>query len=322
MVGEVGPGESRNLVDVIAMLKPRYPDGQPIKREDLAISRALRGQVVRGMEEVVHDYRLQRDRYLLVSAAPVRDAEGNFRGTVQVLSDITRLKELDLLKDQFITVAAHEIKTPVTAIKGFAQTLARAPGACAPKYHKALETMVQQSDRIDALVRDFLDVSRMRWGQVKLTLEPIDLAALVREVVARKAAAAPRHPMVVTRADTVRVMGDRDRLSQVMESLLDNAVKFSPGGGEVMVDLRREEGRVVVSVQDHGVGIPKDRQEHLFERFYRAHIGTPYDYGGLGVGLYISREIVRQHGGDIWFESEEGKGSTFHFSLPLADGVG
>jgi len=89
-----------------------------------------------------------------------------------------------------------------------------------------------------------------------------------------------------------------------------------------MVDLRREEGRVVVSVQDHGVGIPKDRQEHLFERFYRAHIGTPYDYGGLGVGLYISREIVRQHGGDIWFESEEGKGSTFHFSLPLADGVG
>ena len=319
MIGDISAGESRKLVDAIAALGPRHPDGQWVKPEELAIARALRGEVVRGMEEVVHDARLGRDRYLLVSAAPIRDADGRFMGAVEVLSDITTLKELDLLKDQFITVAAHEIKTPVTAIKGFAQTLARASGACAPKYQKALETIVQQSDRIDALVRDFLDVSSMRWGRVKLAPAPLDLTALVAECVARKSALTPKHQLVISRRDPARVVGDRERLSQVVENLLDNAVKFSPVGGEIEVRVTREQGRAVVSVRDHGVGIPIDRRRHLFERFYRAHIGTPYDYGGLGVGLYISREIVRQHGGDIWFESEEGKGSTFYFSLPLAE---
>ncbi len=317
MIGDHGQGEVTSLVEYISALKPRHLDGQPIHRRDLAISKALRGEVVRGVEEIVLDARLRRDRYILASAAPVRDPEARFLGAVEVLSDITRMKELDLLKDQFITVAAHEIKTPVTAIKGFAQTLARTPDACAPKYRRAIETIVQQSDRIDALVKDFLDVSGMRWGRVKLSPERIDLTALVTEEVARKAATAPRHHLVVSRKDPVSVQGDRERLNQVLENLLDNAIKFSPQGGEVEVQVRREADRAVVSVRDHGVGIPKERQSHLFDRFYRAHIGTPYDYGGLGVGLYISREIVRQHGGEIWFESEEGKGSTFYFSLPL-----
>ncbi len=319
MIGAETSGELHTLVDYIAALRPRSADGQPIRREELAISRALRGEVVRGLEEIVYDSRLQRDRYVLVSAAPVRDSEGHYLGAVEIFSDITRLKELDILKDQFITVAAHEIKTPVTAIKGFAQTLARAPDACTPRYQKALETIVQQSDRIDALVRDFLDVSRMRWGRVKLSPERIDLAALVAEGVRRKAATAPKHHLVITRQDPAWVSGDRERLNQVLENLLDNAIRYSPHGGTVEVRLCREAARAVVSIRDQGVGIPKERQAHLFERFYRAHIGTPHDYGGLGVGLYISREIVRRHGGDIWFESEEGKGSTFYFSLPLAD---
>ncbi len=318
MIGGQRPAGPLTVVDYIAALKPRTLDGKPISRDDLSISRALRGEVVRGTEEIVYDARLRQDRYILVSSAPMRDPDGRFLGAVQILSDITRLKELDLLKDQFITVAAHEIKTPVTAIKGFAQTLAKAPDACAPRYRRALETMVQQSDRIDALVRDFLDVSRMRWGRVKLVAERMNLTDLVAEAVARRASLSPRHELAITREDPVWIEGDRDRLNQVIENLLDNAVKFSPGGGKIEVQVRREEQRAVVSVRDEGVGIPKDRQAHLFERFYRAHIGTPFDYGGLGVGLYISREIVRQHGGEMWFESEEGKGSTFYFSLPLA----
>lgn len=318
MIGVERPSELRTLVDYLVAAKVRYLDGRPVPREELAISRALRGEVVRGMEEVIYDSRLQRDRYILASAAPIRDQQGRSLGAVEVLSDITRLKELDLLKDQFITVAAHEIKTPVTAIKGFAQTLARAPDACAPRYRRALETIVRQSDRIDALVRDFLDASGLRWGRVALSLERIDLPALVAEEVARKAATTTKHRLVMSRRDPAWVNGDRDRLTQVVESLLDNAIKFSPRGGEVEVRVVREENRAVVSVRDWGVGIPKDRQAHVFERFYRAHIGTPYDYGGLGVGLYISREIVRRHGGEMWFESQEGRGSTFYFSLPLA----
>lgn len=318
MIGAERSGELRTLVDYIAALRPRYPDGRPIPREDLAISRALRGEVVRGLEELVYDSRLRQDRHILVSAAPVRDPEGNFLGAVQVLSDITRFRELDQLKDQFITVAAHEIKTPVTAIKGFAQTLLRTPGACSPKYQRALETIVQQSDRIDALVRDFLEISRMRWGRVKLSPERIDLAALVADAVERRAAKAPRHQLLLTRKDPAWVDGDRERLNLVLEKLLDNAVRFSPQGGRVEVQLRREGSRAVVSILDRGVGIPKEKQAHMFDRFYRAHMGTPHDYGGLGIGLFITQEIVRQHGGEVWFESKEGKGSTFYFSLPLA----
>jgi signal transduction histidine kinase len=113
------------------------------------------------------------------------------------------------------------------------------------------------------------------------------------------------------------VRGERDRLEQVLLTLLDNAIRYSPEGGEVDVGVSVEGGEAVVSVTDRGVGIPAEKQSRIFERFYRAHTGTHYDYGGMGVGLYISREIVRRLGGKLWFESREGEGSTFRFSLPL-----
>lgn len=318
IIGAERPAELLTLADYVAAARVRHPDGQPVPPERLPISRALRGEVVRGVEEIVYDARAQRDRYVLASAAPVRDQEGRSLGAVEVQSDITHIREFDLLRDEFITVAAHEIKTPVTAIKGFAQALARTPDACQPRYHKALETIVQQSDRLDALLRDFLEVFRLRWGQVQLSLRRIDLTSLVSEVVSRTATTAARHRLLLSRQDAAWVLADRRRMEQVLVHLLDNAIKFSPQGGDIEVQVVRQEDRAVVSVADHGVGIPRDRQAHVFERFYRAHIGTPYDYGGLGVGLYISREIVRRHGGEMWFESEEGKGSTFYFSLPLA----
>ena len=253
---------------------------------------------------------------------PISDKNGRSIGAVEVRSDITRIKELDMVKDQFITVAAHEIRTPLTAIKGFAQALARAPNACQPKHRKALETMVQQSDRIDALIRDFVDASRMRWGEVELSMRRIELSALVAEAADRAATATGRHRLLLSRADFAWVNADPDRLKQVVANLLDNAIRYSPRGGDVEVQVIREERRAVVSVRDWGLGIPKDRHAHIFEMFYRAHIGTPFDYGGLGVGLYISREIVRRHRGEMWFESEEGRDSTFYFSLPLAVGRG
>ena len=110
---------------------------------------------------------------------------------------------------------------------------------------------------------------------------------------------------------------DALRLGEVVRTLLDNAVRYSPEGGRILVSCASKDGRAVVSVQDEGVGIPREKQARLFQRFYRAHTDTPHDYGGLGVGLYIAREIVRRHGGQMWFTSEEGQGSTFSFSLPL-----
>lgn len=314
--------EFRTLKDYLAAARIRYLNRKAIPPEDLAISRALRGKVVRGMEEIIFDARAQRDRYIIVSAAPIRDQEGELLGAVEVQSDITRLKELDQLKDQFITVAAHEIKTPVTAIKGFAQSLLRSPAIPDPKHRSALETIVRQSDRIDALVRDFLEISRMRHGQTKLSRERMDLTSMVSRVVRRMMPSTAKHQVLLSRGDPAWVEGELDRLEEVVMNLLENAMRYSPHGGDVDVQVVRDGTKAIVSVRDHGVGIPEARRPNVFERFYRAHMGTSEDYGGLGVGLYISREIVRQHGGDMWFDTQEGNGSTFYFSLPLADGEG
>ncbi|MCL5958116.1 MAG: cell wall metabolism sensor histidine kinase WalK [Chloroflexi bacterium] len=180
-----------------------------------------------------------------------------------------------------------------------------------------LEAISRGSDRIDGIVRDLLDISRLRLGPLELFPERIDLAAMVEEVVDRMALTTTKHRLRVERAEPAVIEGDRDRLEQVMAHLLENAIRYSPKGGDIDVEMVVRDGEAVVSVRDYGLGIPRDRQKHIFERFYRAHTGTPYDYGEMGVGLYISREIITQHGGRMWFESEEGKGSTFYFSVPL-----
>ena len=123
---------------------------------------------------------------------------------------------------------------------------------------------------------------------------------------------------MVTPAPPTAVLADRERIGQVVASLFENAVRFSPRGGDVEAEVTRRDAHAVVSVRDHGLGIPHERQSRIFERFYRAHAGTDQDYGGLGIGLDVSREIVARHGGRIWFESAPGEGSTFSFSLPLA----
>ena len=307
-----------SLENYLAAHNARYPDGQSVPREESVVRRALGGEVVRGMEQVVYDPRLGQDRYVLLTSAPVYDPRGRLLGAITVRHDITRLKELDLLKDKFMAVAAHEIKTPVTSIKGFAQSLLRSAEEFPARHRRSIEAIVRGSDRIDALIKEFLEVSTMRWGRMSPPRDRVDLTGLVGEVVGRQARLAPAaHRLITLKKDRAWVMADRDRLDQVLTNLLDNAVRYSPDGGTVEVSVARGEGSVTVSVKDDGMGIPLESQPHIFERFFRGHLGTPQDYGGLGVGLYISREIVRRMGGDMGFSSLPGEGSTFHFTLSL-----
>jgi signal transduction histidine kinase len=184
-----------------------------------------------------------------------------------------------------------------------------------------LEAINRGADRIDRIVRDLLDISRLYQGSVDLRKENVDLAALVNEVVALKILTAPRrHRIQLVAVDHARVRGDRDHLVQILNNLIDNAVKYSPKGGAVEVAVRRRGDEAVVSVSDQGIGIPKSKQARIFERFYRAHTATRHDYGGIGIGLYLSREFVERLGGRMWFESEEGRGSVFYFSLPVISG--
>lgn len=298
-------------------LNLRHPDGRPVAPQEMPESRALKGETLRMEHLIVCDPVTGRDVDIRASAAPIRDEKGRIVGAVIVAKDVTELVELDRMKDDFIRVAAHELKTPVAIMKGYAQVLSRAaPGLTEPQ-RKMLDAVNRGADRIDRIIGDLLDISRLQLGHLELARERVDVHQLVQEAVDRTAVMNPKHRIRVVRATPVVVQGDRDRLQDMTMQLLENAVKYSPGGGDidVAVDLLNDEA--TVSVTDHGVGIPRAKQARIFERFYRAHTGTPYDYGGMGVGLYIAKEIIQDHGGRMWFDSEEGRGSTFRFSLPV-----
>ncbi|MBI2865458.1 MAG: PAS domain-containing protein [Chloroflexi bacterium] len=305
-----------------AGLPARHLDGKPILPEEAPLARALKGEPVEKDDMVIAGPDAGRDVYVRLSAAPIKDESGIVMGAVVVVRDLTEIMELDRLKDQFIVTAAHELKTPVTAIKGYAQLLLkRSQEGVGPQAIKALQAINRQSDRISGLVNDLLDISRLTTGRMEMVTERVNLSELAEEVVDRMALTTTNHHIRVVKAEPVVVKGDKERLGEVLTNLIDNAIKFSPKGGpyqgriDVAVDIAGDEA--VVSVKDYGVGIPKEKQHRIFQSFYRAHAGTPFDFGGIGVGLFISKEIVTRHGGRMWFESEEGKGSTFYFSVPI-----
>jgi two-component system, OmpR family, phosphate regulon sensor histidine kinase PhoR len=229
------------------------------------------------------------------------------------------------VRDEFLSTAAHELKTPVAIIKGYAQLLRRrSPADLAPRDRRALDTLDAECDRINRLVQDFLDVSRAEEGHFELRRERHDLADVVAAAVEQMQATTTVHQLSLLERRRAVVEIDKGRIVQVLVNLLGNAIKYSPLGGEIGVRLTARLGangapEVVCSVRDSGIGIPPDKQGRVFERFYRAHAGTAHEYGGMGIGLHLSQSIVLLHGGRMWFESEEGRGSTFSFSLPLAE---
>ncbi|HVK67389.1 MAG TPA: ATP-binding protein, partial [Polyangium sp.] len=175
-----------------------------------------------------------------------------------------------------------------------------------------------QVGRLTALTNDLLDVSRIAAGRLTIRAEQVSLADLAREAVANAVMGLQKHTIeIVEPFEDVIVVADRSRLAQVLANLLDNAIKYSPSGGTVHVALSKHDGEAVLSVTDPGIGIPKEQQGMLFERYFRARNAPITSYGGLGLGLYICRDIVERHGGRIWTESEVGRGSTFAVALPL-----
>jgi signal transduction histidine kinase/FixJ family two-component response regulator len=225
---------------------------------------------------------------------------------------------LSRAREEFITTAIHEIKTPLAVIKTSVEVAARlTPAQREARFPELLARLDRQVDRMTRLVSDVLEVSRLDRERAPLARHPTDLAALVQNVVDRVRSVSPRHRLVIERNDPITLDVDPDRIEQVLTDLLANAVKYSPGGGDVEIESRRRDGAVQVAVHDHGIGIPKNRQARVFERFYRAHAGTSYEHASsLGVGLHLAQELIRRHGGTLWFESTEGVGSTFGFTLP------
>lgn len=230
-----------------------------------------------------------------------------------------KVEDLSRLKDEFLSIASHELRTPVTSIKGYTQlakTLIRENDLTTSEEY--LDIALDQIDRMSRLILELLDVSRIETGRLEIRREPIAWAAFVRDVVHRHHTAVSDRRFHVDIPENRRVItGDRDRLEQVLGNLLENAVKYSPEGSDIFVTVEDKGEQIETSVSDRGIGIPTDELGQVFERFHRGRQVSSTNYGGLGLGLYITKQIVERHSGTIWVESKEGAGTTFHFSLPL-----
>jgi PAS domain S-box-containing protein len=232
--------------------------------------------------------------------------------------DISDRKELDKRKDEFISMASHELKTPVTSLKGFLSLLQRSLATHGDE--KALHYLARmdaQVTKLTKLINDLLDLSKMQTGQLVYREERFDLDALVQEIVENAQGTTQTHHLLLEGETQAEVFGDRDRIGQVLINLLNNAIKYSPQADTVLVRVAKDQNKALVSVRDFGIGIAKEHQHKIFERFYQVTDPEEKTYPGLGIGLHITSEIVKRHGGQMWVESKKGEGATFHFTLPL-----
>jgi PAS domain S-box-containing protein len=230
-----------------------------------------------------------------------------------------KVEDFSRLKDEFLSIASHELRTPVTSIKGYTQlakTLIREGDLNTSEEY--LEIALDQIDRMSRLILELLDVSRIETGRLEIRREPINWPGFVRDVVHHHHTSVSdrRFHLNVPEKSHRIVNGDRDRLEQVLGNLLENAVKYSPEGSDIYVVVEDRGDSVVTAICDRGIGIPADEIQQVFERFHRGRQVSSTNYGGLGLGLYITKQIVERHGGSIWVESKEGSGTTFFFSLP------
>lgn len=229
-------------------------------------------------------------------------------------TNIDTQKNNEQKKDEFLSIASHELKTPLTTIKAFNQLMKRTTDV--DKLHEYIGKSSNNILRLEKLIGDLLDVTRINAGKMKYTMKKFDFKQMLIESVESVQYTASNHQLIIEKAVPVNYIGDRFRIEQVLNNFLSNAVKYSPQGGEVRICCELQLDNIIVSVQDFGIGIANQDLSRLFERYYRVD-NTAMRFEGLGLGLFISSEILKGHHGSFWIESERGKGSTFYFRLPL-----
>ncbi|MGC9398352.1 MAG: ATP-binding protein [Anaerolineae bacterium] len=257
--------------------------------------------------------------------APLVGRGDRLLNIIGIVRDITRFREADALKATFISAISHELKTPVAIIRGYAETLQRARvREDTQLVEELLGGIIEETGRLAKLVDDLLDASRLEAGGLSFTeVEAVDLREIVQRVVERYAAQTTSHELKLEFPDdeVFTLDGDPDRLEQVVDNLVSNAIKYSPQGGRIWVKGHATSAKITLAVQDEGVGIPLDEQERIFERFYRVEGPETRGVSGTGLGLYLVRSIVEAHGGKIWVESRLGEGATFYVTLPRQTGL-
>lgn len=285
----------------------------------------------RVQQEFEHDFRVRavhesqfrikdRDgnvRYVVCTGNPQYDPEINFKGYIGALVDITEQKHLQNQKDEFLSIASHELKTPITSMKAYLQILSKMLETNADQnFINFAAKANRQVNKLTSLINDLLDVTKIQAGKMVLNLVPVDINELVNSFKEQHLLPEKHHITVEGNCD-VMVEGDCHRLEQVMENLISNAGKYSPDSDRIVIKIEQLPSSVKISVTDFGIGIPQEKLSLVFDRFFRVE-KTSQQFSGLGLGLFISHEIVKQHGGEMGVTSKEGEGSTFWFTLPAA----
>lgn len=323
--------QGMSLSELAQTLAMRSLEGRLLPLEAMPQSRALHGDVYQNYEVCVTDGS-GAELVISSSGAPLLADDGQLDGAVIVFRDMTAYKQHEALRDEFVAVAAHELRAPLAAVKGYTDLLLQRETArpdASPHDRRGIQLLSRQIDHLVRLVDNLLNVSRLDAGQLELYLQPVDLIGLIEACIDRISIGDNNHEFVFDGPSRLDVICDQLRIQQVFTNLLSNAARYSAAGTRITVEVWTEsygdatpelpqsveQPCVVVAVRDEGVGMSPEVQARVFDRYYRANTATAAS--GLGLGVYLSREIVLRHGGRIWLESTVGQGTSFYVMLPI-----
>jgi len=292
------------------------PDRQD--EEPLILARLKKGDRVEHFET----RRLTKDGRLIdvsLTISPLKDKQGTIIGLSKIARDITERKLDEIRKNDFIGMASHELKTPLTSLNAIMQvTSTKLKNNDDPFLAGAMDRANTQVKKMTSMINGFLNISRLEAGKLLIEKEPFDLNQLLREVFDETQLIVNTHKVRLMQSGVVNLIADKDKINSVVSNLVSNAVKYSPRGKSIEIGSEIQQDTVVVYVKDEGMGINPQDLPRIFDRYYRVEGDDTRHISGFGIGLYLCAEIIRRHDGKIWAESEVGKGSTFYFSLPLA----
>jgi signal transduction histidine kinase/FixJ family two-component response regulator len=315
IISETGVSRANSFQDWIEAAGIRSAEGRAISPDESPAAQALRGNAVQGIVMVIPAGK--RSAWLTVSAARVLASEGEPLGAVVTMTDVTDLHLLQEQRDDLVRSISHDLRTPLTAVLGHAQLLQKGVerGVIGEREHRMAQSIITNAKRMNSMILDLVESTRLEAGQVTLRTRVLDLQPYLAELIDRAGGLGNGRRIDLHVAAIPPVQADPERLERIINNLLSNAFKYSPGGTGISVRVEPAGGEVAISVIDRGPGIDPADLPYLFDRFYRSKNASRAE--GLGLGLYVSKMLVEAHGGRIWAETEPGEGSRFSFTLPV-----
>lgn len=281
------------------------------------ITRVINNKKTLSNKEFVIERADKRKFYIRINASPIFDKNGKFMAAASIVDDITNDREMELRKDDFINMASHELKTPMTSMNLYISSLEdKVKSNRNKKLNYVVSNMKIQIDRLQRIINELLDVSRIQTGKLAFSKDYFRLDQMLEETIGMLQETT-KQKIIFSKRGPIKINADRFRIYQVVTNLLSNAIKYSGRKGDIVISLKRAKKDAIVSVSDLGIGISKENQIKIFDKLYQVGDSVEKTYPGFGMGLYIAKEIIKRHKGKIWVESEKEKGSTFYFSLPL-----